>query len=84
MRVLLLCPYPLGEAASQRFRFEQYFDALHRAGISVDAHPFLSHQAWAVLYQRGRWMAKALAILRAHRLLAKDYALLRQSLSKQK
>jgi glycosyltransferase involved in cell wall biosynthesis len=62
MRILLLCPYPLGEAASQRFRFEQYFDALAQRGITVEAHPFLSHQAWAVLYQPGRWMAKALRI----------------------
>ena len=63
MRILFLVPYPLGRAPSQRFRFEQYLDALLAAGHTYHLAPFISVATWNILYQPGRAGAKALGIL---------------------
>lgn len=65
-RVLFLVPYPQGEAASQRFRFEQYLPALQETGWDVHLSPFLDLRAWKVLYQPGHLDRKAFAILRGY------------------
>ena len=63
MRILFLVPYPAGRAPSQRFRFEQYLDALLAAGHTYHLAPFISVATWNILYQPGRAGAKALGIL---------------------
>ena len=63
MRILFLVPYPPGRAPSQRFRFEQYLDALLAAGHTYHLAPFISVATWDILYQPGRGGAKALGIL---------------------
>jgi glycosyltransferase involved in cell wall biosynthesis len=64
MKVLFIVPYPTGEAPSQRFRFEQYFDALRQKGIQFRVSPFLDLKAWNIIYQKGRIAAKAAGMLR--------------------
>jgi glycosyltransferase involved in cell wall biosynthesis len=51
--ILFLTPYPFDTAASQRFRFEQYFDALNEQGIKYDVAPFWEEKAWCILYEKG-------------------------------
>ena len=63
MRILFLIPYPAGRAPSQRFRFEQYLDALNTHGHHYYLAPFLSEATWNILYQPGQAVAKALGIL---------------------
>jgi glycosyltransferase involved in cell wall biosynthesis len=63
MRLLFICPYPIGEAASQRFRFEQYFAYLTENKIEFDTKSFLSHNAWQVLYRPGHLLQKIFYIL---------------------
>ncbi|QJR15677.1 glycosyltransferase [Usitatibacter palustris] len=63
MRVLIACPYPLGIAPSQRFRFEQFLGALEQAGVSVEVAPFFSRPAMDILYARGASLRKALHVL---------------------
>jgi glycosyltransferase involved in cell wall biosynthesis len=58
MRVLFLAPYPIGLAASQRFRFEQYFPALKKAAIEFDTASFLDERIWEVLYAKGHFFKK--------------------------
>lgn len=71
--LLIVCPYPKGEAPSQRFRFEQYVEYLKTQGWEIRQESFWSKKAWKVLYQPGHvgqkfaFMAKAL--LRRKRLL---------------
>lgn len=69
--LLILCPYPVGQAPSQRFRFEQYIDLLSGHDIAVTIAPFLDDQTWRILYQPGHGLKKAWGILRgfAQRLL---------------
>lgn len=64
MRVLFLVPYPVGEAPSQRFRFEQYFGVMREKGVAFDVSPFLDNAAWDVLYVRRKFAAKFFGIVR--------------------
>ncbi len=64
LRILFICPYPLGEAPSQRFRFEQYFDILRSNGFSIEVRSFLSLSVWKVLYQRGNSARKIFGVLK--------------------
>lgn len=63
MKILFLVPYPVGEAPSQRFRFEQYFTLLADNQINYTVKPFWSLRAWKILYKPGfaiekfLWMA---------------------------
>jgi len=63
MKVLFLVPYPVDEAPSQRFRFEQYFKIMPEKGIAFDVSPFLDQETWNVLYRKGNMPAKLLGII---------------------
>ncbi|MBL7848376.1 MAG: glycosyltransferase family 4 protein [Cyclobacteriaceae bacterium] len=60
--ILLLCPYPHGHAPSQRFRFEQYLDALRQRNFEIDFRSFLSESGWRILYTRGNVFQKTAAL----------------------
>jgi len=62
MKILFLIPYPVGESPSQRFRFEQYFDALAASGHTFRIHTFFSAAGWNVLYSKGNSLGKILAV----------------------
>jgi len=66
MRILFICPYPTGEAASQRFRFEQYFKILKSNGHSFKTSPFLSKRAWKIVYKHGYFFQKVMALLNGY------------------
>jgi glycosyltransferase involved in cell wall biosynthesis len=63
MHILFVIPYPIDKAPSQRFRFEQYFKALDKAGFSYTIKPFLSSEIWEILYLPKRFLRKAFAII---------------------
>lgn len=63
MHILFIVPYPTGKAASQRFRFEQYYRVLDEKGIAYTIKPFLREEIWNILYLPGRFPRKAMAIL---------------------
>ncbi|QCR24770.1 glycosyltransferase [Pontibacter sp. SGAir0037] len=52
-KVLIVAPYPLGCAPSQRFRFEQYLPDMEAAGLAYKFQPFWSRKAWLMLYRKG-------------------------------
>ncbi len=66
MRILFITPYPTGEAPSQRFRFEQYFNALTQNGHSYETSPFLTLKAWNILYKHGHTFEKIVALFRGY------------------
>jgi glycosyltransferase involved in cell wall biosynthesis len=51
MKILFLAPYPLGQAPSQRFRFEQYLNLLEEKGFTFWFQSFWDEKAWAILYK---------------------------------
>jgi glycosyltransferase involved in cell wall biosynthesis len=63
LTVFFICPYPLGQAASQRFRFEQYFSTLKEKGIEFETFPFWSLSPWSILYKDGFGLKKAIFLL---------------------
>jgi len=65
-RMLVLCPYPLGVAAGQRLKFEQYYDDWRRAGWKVDVAPFMDMALWDVLYERGHVLAKIVGLAKGY------------------
>jgi glycosyltransferase involved in cell wall biosynthesis len=62
-KVLFIVPYPLREAPSQRFRFEQYFAVLKANSIDFDVQAFLPQTLWRVFYGTGNVPKKSLVIL---------------------
>lgn len=64
MRILFLVPYPKAQAPSQRFRFEQYFDALNIKNYEYKIQSFLDDQTWNILYKSGHSLAKGFGIIK--------------------
>ncbi len=64
MKLLVLCPYPVDCAPSQRFKFEQYYASWRGAGWDVDVRSFWDEAGWDVLYARGSSWRKSVALLR--------------------
>ncbi len=73
LNVLVILPYPVGHAPSQRFRIEHFLDDL-RSIAHVEVDSFLDEDGWTILYKPGRYFAKARAIARG---FARRYRLLR-------
>ena len=63
MRVLVLAPYPLDRAPSQRFRWEQYIGPLRARGIELEPSCFLDQRGMAVVHAPGEWPVKVSATL---------------------
>lgn len=52
-RILVLCPYPSGTAAGQRFKYEPYIEDWRAAGWEVTVSSFMGQGMWRVLYRPG-------------------------------
>ena len=63
MNVLILCPYPHGEAPSQRFRFEQYISFLGEQKFVINQQSFLDTETWLILYKPGNGLKKGWGIV---------------------
>ena len=50
-RILILCPFPEGEAAGQRLKYEQYFSSWKNDGYNIDISSFSDQSLWKVLYK---------------------------------
>ena len=57
-RMLVLCPHPVGVAAGQRLKFEQYYSDWRAHGWEVVPSPFMDRQLWSVLHTPGHAVAK--------------------------
>ncbi|MBL0742443.1 glycosyltransferase family 4 protein [Chryseolinea sp. Jin1] len=66
MKILFLIPYPLGESPSQRFRFEQYFDAIRARGATFETQSFWDLETWKILYKPGSGLQKSIGLLRGY------------------
>jgi glycosyltransferase involved in cell wall biosynthesis len=64
MKILFLFPYPIDEAPSQRFRFEQYLKDLSAYGIYYNYQSFWDVSAWRILYEKGHYVSKMSGLIR--------------------
>jgi glycosyltransferase involved in cell wall biosynthesis len=58
IKILFITPYPIEEAPSQRFRFEQYFNALKKHEYTFRVEPFLPAEKWKLFYSKGHTLEK--------------------------
>ena len=63
-KMLVLCPYPVGVAAGQRLKFEQYYADWTLDGWSIDVAPFMDDRLWQVAHERGHIAQKVAGTLR--------------------
>lgn len=64
MKILFLIPYPVKEAPSQRFRFEQYFNFLKEKGFQISCKSFWDEQTWKILYKSGHQFQKIVGFIK--------------------
>lgn len=57
-RMLVLCPHPVGVAAGQRLKFEQYYPDWRKQGWEITPSPFVDLRLWPVLHEHGHLAAK--------------------------
>ena len=57
-KMVVLCPYPIGVAAGQRLKFEQYYDDWREAGWDISVSPYMDMALWSVAHQHGHLGAK--------------------------
>lgn len=62
-QILILCPYPLDTAPSQRLKYEQYIPYLVSQGYCISIHPFFSASTYLILYKRGFAVRKVIGVL---------------------
>ncbi len=59
-KILILSPYPEGFAASQRLKYEQYFNSWNESGYELTISNFFNLQTWQILYKKGYYFNKVL------------------------
>ena len=64
IKILILAPYPVDSAPSQRFRFEQYFQTLTGHDIEFTFQSFLDDRTWKILYKPGKGFQKIWGIIK--------------------
>ena len=65
-RILVLCPYPEGEAAGQRLKYEQYFSFWKEEGYEIVISSYMNKNMWKVLYKKGFFVRKILGVIRGN------------------
>lgn len=66
MKILILTPYPLSYAPSQRFRFEHFLKCMEEKNMTYDFQSFISIKGWEILYQKGKTIDKALSVINGY------------------
>lgn len=57
-KILVICPYPVGVAAGQRLKYEQYISDWELAGYHVDISPFMNMSMWRIVHKNGNILRK--------------------------
>ena len=65
-KVLFLSPYPYGKAASQRLKYEQYFDHFEKNGFHLVTSSFVDEDFWEIIYKPGFTFRKIFGTLRGY------------------
>jgi glycosyltransferase involved in cell wall biosynthesis len=62
-KVLFIVPYPTRIAPGQRFRFEQFLDAMTEEHIEVVIRPFIDINTYKILFAKGHLIEKSVAVI---------------------
>jgi glycosyltransferase involved in cell wall biosynthesis len=64
MKILFIVPYPVGKAASQRYRVEQWLPVLQEQTINYKLAPFWDLATWDILYKQGYSLQKLFGLVK--------------------
>ncbi|WP_162428802.1 glycosyltransferase family 4 protein [Pontibacter pudoricolor] len=64
MKILFIVPYPVGKAASQRYRVEQWLPVLQEQTKNYKLAPFWDAATWAILYKKGYSLQKLFGLVK--------------------
>jgi glycosyltransferase involved in cell wall biosynthesis len=76
--MLVLCPFPVGVAAAQRLKFEQYYDDWRREGWIVDVAPYMDLDLWRLLFEPGHLATKTAGAVKGTLRRLRDLARVRR------
>ncbi len=62
-KIAFIAPYPIEQAPSQRFRFEQYLEFLKESDCDYSFFPFYDFKSWQLLYTNKSAFNKAWVVL---------------------
>ena len=65
-KILVICPYPKGEQAGQRLKYEQQFSNFEKLGFEVVVEPFMDKDMWTILYKKGFFIKKVIGTLKGY------------------
>jgi len=63
MKILIICPYPINTAPSQRFKYEQYINYLKKKGYQINVSSFFSNSTYFILQKKGFYLIKIFSII---------------------
>ena len=76
-KILILCPYPQGIAAGQRFKYEQYFKSWEERGYKIEVSSFFDMKTWDILYEESNYLLKIIGTLKGYLRRVRDIFILR-------
>ncbi len=65
-KIAFIAPYPIAQAPSQRFRFEQYLDFLEDKDYEYKFFPFYDFKSWQLLYTNKSALRKAWVVMASY------------------
>jgi len=65
-KILIICPFPVGVAAGQRLKYEQYFSSWNENGIDVTVSNFMDQRLWEIVYRKGFFFQKVFRTLKGY------------------
>jgi glycosyltransferase involved in cell wall biosynthesis len=57
-KILILCPSPVGTAATQRLKYEQYLPLLEKENYQFTISSFQTFRFWKIIYKQGHFAEK--------------------------
>ena len=76
-KILILCPYPKGIAAGQRFKYEQYFNSWEEQDFKIEVSPFFDMKTWDILYTESNYFLKIFGTLKGYLRRLRDIFVIR-------
>ena len=65
-KILFICPYPKNTVPGQRLKYEQYLKIFEKNNYSCKVESFFSPKEYSVIYKKGFFFIKVLAVLNGY------------------
>ena len=62
-KILVLTPFPKNVAASQRLKFEQFYNSWKNSGYVIHTHSFYSLKVWKIFFEKNFIIAKIISTI---------------------